>query len=67
MGDLQGSSVRVSRLKNPITLHKGLKLSFMLADKSPGKYVLVFHNAFFEIVKKGDVVLADDRKISLGL
>ena len=64
IGDLQGPSVRVGLLKEPLKLKKGKQVEIIYSRESGGDKIPVPVQKFFDVVEEGDRLLMDDGKIS---
>ena len=65
IGDLQGPSIRIGVLEEPIKIMKGSTIELVLSNKSSGDKVPIPIQRFFDVVEEGDRLLMDDGKIVL--
>uniref|UniRef100_A0A7C2VCW3 Pyruvate kinase n=1 Tax=Ignisphaera aggregans TaxID=334771 RepID=A0A7C2VCW3_9CREN len=65
IGDVQGPSIRLGEIKNPVVVKKGEVIRFVYAsstNESSPKGIPVPLRRFFEFIDVGDVIVMDDGK-----
>ena len=64
LGDLSGAKMRIGELKQPLTLHRGDKVSLVKSESEESK-IPVPHKEFFENAKPGEVIYLADGSVKL--
>lgn len=68
IGDLQGPSIRVGKLENPVVLSKGNTARLVLGSTTKGgseRVIPVPTARFFDVVEVGDILVMDDGRTRL--
>lgn len=68
IGDLQGPSIRIGRVEQPIVLKKGETARIMPGSEAKGgdeKVIPMPINKFFDVIEEGDILVMDDGRTRL--
>ncbi|MEM0371471.1 MAG: pyruvate kinase [Ignisphaera sp.] len=66
IGDIQGPSIRIGEVSNPIVLKKGDTVRFILGSTTTNpNTVPIVAKKFFDIIEVGDIIIMDDGRTRL--